>query len=434
MANNNPFWNPIKKNSVQSKQPSLFGFGLNKKTIHKTIKPSFFTPKFIQPVNLKLYPVRTTKEKKLIDRNPWGDKDKDKVPNYFDCRPTNRIFQGKVSPKKDKTKTKTKIKTKPLVLTPSIKLREVEQKLYEHVDSGLSEIEREHKSGLGLKKYNEKLIAKDILGDTALDMQRQHNLTDRQTKTIKSNVYGRIFPSTLSIKKEREKNKKWSQIQVDKKLTELAKIEASIKPSPINIGKKVTQTEIQGLRKGAGKGKVVGTKDNKYKVQYSDKSVGYEEPEILEINDDDDDYDYREGEIQEDIRRGEYGLSSTEDEHMFDEGHSNIVRENKKRGVALIRHHDSSSPASESADTYEIKKKGKEKPLWDSGTTYTAEYLHEGASLDDISSGDREDAIKEYNKISLGENLKTEAQASMDKEPKIAERMETTAQDIIDES
>jgi len=45
--------------------------------------------------NLKSYPKRTKAEVKLIDRNPFGDKDKDRVPNWFDCKPLNRKKQGK---------------------------------------------------------------------------------------------------------------------------------------------------------------------------------------------------------------------------------------------------------------------------------------------------------------------------------------------------
>jgi hypothetical protein len=57
-------------------------------------KPNlFFQPKFIQPVNLKLYPQRTKQEIRLIDKNPFGDKDKDKVVNFFDCKPLNKSKQ-----------------------------------------------------------------------------------------------------------------------------------------------------------------------------------------------------------------------------------------------------------------------------------------------------------------------------------------------------
>jgi hypothetical protein len=49
--------------------------------------------KFIQPVKLKIYPTRTRQETKLIDKKPFGDKDKDKVLNYFDCRPLDKYKQ-----------------------------------------------------------------------------------------------------------------------------------------------------------------------------------------------------------------------------------------------------------------------------------------------------------------------------------------------------
>ena len=49
----------------------------------------------VSPVNLKSYPSRTKREIKLIDKNPWGDKDRDGVKNWFDCRPLNKHKQGK---------------------------------------------------------------------------------------------------------------------------------------------------------------------------------------------------------------------------------------------------------------------------------------------------------------------------------------------------
>ena len=52
-------------------------------------------------LNLNSYPKRTKQEIRLIDRNPFGDKDKDRVPNWFDCRPLNKSKQGFLeSPKK----------------------------------------------------------------------------------------------------------------------------------------------------------------------------------------------------------------------------------------------------------------------------------------------------------------------------------------------
>lgn len=51
-------------------------------------------PKFVNPVKTSIYPARTIQEKKLIAKNPWGDKDKDKVPNYMDCKPMNKKKQN----------------------------------------------------------------------------------------------------------------------------------------------------------------------------------------------------------------------------------------------------------------------------------------------------------------------------------------------------
>jgi len=58
----------------------------------------------IKPVKLKFFntskfPARSKAEWKLIQRNPFGDTDGDKVPNWFDCKPLNRKKQGKFSNK-----------------------------------------------------------------------------------------------------------------------------------------------------------------------------------------------------------------------------------------------------------------------------------------------------------------------------------------------
>ena len=59
-------------------------FKSNKK---KQIKLKFF--------NTSSYPKRSQNEWKLIDKNPFGDTDKDRVPNWFDCKPLNKKKQGK---------------------------------------------------------------------------------------------------------------------------------------------------------------------------------------------------------------------------------------------------------------------------------------------------------------------------------------------------
>lgn len=38
-------------------------------------------------------PKRSRKELRLIRRNPYGDKDKDGVMNFFDCKPLNKNWQ-----------------------------------------------------------------------------------------------------------------------------------------------------------------------------------------------------------------------------------------------------------------------------------------------------------------------------------------------------
>ena len=52
----------------------------------KPIKLVFFNP--------SKFPSRSRAEWKIIDRNPFGDTDRDGVPNWFDCKPLNRKKQG----------------------------------------------------------------------------------------------------------------------------------------------------------------------------------------------------------------------------------------------------------------------------------------------------------------------------------------------------
>ena len=44
-------------------------------------------------LNLKNYPSRTKREIRLIDKSPFGDKDRDRVPNIFDCKPLDKKRQ-----------------------------------------------------------------------------------------------------------------------------------------------------------------------------------------------------------------------------------------------------------------------------------------------------------------------------------------------------
>jgi hypothetical protein len=54
--------------------------------LNSHIQPNFF--------NANKYPTRSKAELRLIDKDPWGDKDRDRVPNFFDCKPLNRKKQG----------------------------------------------------------------------------------------------------------------------------------------------------------------------------------------------------------------------------------------------------------------------------------------------------------------------------------------------------
>jgi len=44
-------------------------------------------------VSLSKYPARTARENALIRKDPFGDKDRDRVPNMMDCRPMDKKKQ-----------------------------------------------------------------------------------------------------------------------------------------------------------------------------------------------------------------------------------------------------------------------------------------------------------------------------------------------------
>ena len=58
-----------------------------RKSIMRPVKLKFF--------NTKSFPARSKKEWKLIDKNPFGDTDKDGVKNFFDCKPLDKNKQGR---------------------------------------------------------------------------------------------------------------------------------------------------------------------------------------------------------------------------------------------------------------------------------------------------------------------------------------------------
>lgn len=103
MEKEKSFWTPVKPNKksmylnssrpMKMKPVKLFGYEVNPK-----LRPNFLmkprTP--VSPVNLGKYPVRTKSEMRLIDKKPFGDYDKDGVPNYLDCRPKNKRKKDKL--------------------------------------------------------------------------------------------------------------------------------------------------------------------------------------------------------------------------------------------------------------------------------------------------------------------------------------------------
>jgi hypothetical protein len=61
-------------------------WGLKTPMKQKNLKP------FV-PIKLNIYPSRTKTEWRLIDKKPYGDKDGDKLMNFFDCRPKVKKMQ-----------------------------------------------------------------------------------------------------------------------------------------------------------------------------------------------------------------------------------------------------------------------------------------------------------------------------------------------------
>jgi hypothetical protein len=80
-SKNITFWKPITNKKVKpiSKLKSI--------SIFKPMKPTY---------------KRTASERKLIRSNPWGDRDRDLVPNWIDCKPFDRRKQGAISRKESK--------------------------------------------------------------------------------------------------------------------------------------------------------------------------------------------------------------------------------------------------------------------------------------------------------------------------------------------
>ena len=64
------------------------------KLLFKQLKKKPIRLRFFKSI---MFPRRSKAEWKLIDKNPFGDADRDRVPNIFDCKPFNRKKQGKFS-------------------------------------------------------------------------------------------------------------------------------------------------------------------------------------------------------------------------------------------------------------------------------------------------------------------------------------------------
>lgn len=116
-------------NNIKVNKPNrLFGFEMNPKPItnyprpRAPVSPVKFAPTktSISPVKLSIYPSRTPREVRLIDKKPFGDYDKDGVPNYFDCKPMDKKrqeFLSRIKPVKGAKK-----KYRPQVINTAAKL------------------------------------------------------------------------------------------------------------------------------------------------------------------------------------------------------------------------------------------------------------------------------------------------------------------------
>lgn len=116
---------------------------------------------------------------------------------------------------------------------------------------------------------------------------------------------------------------------------------------------------------------------------------------VMENYDSEYDDDVEEQIRQEDRKKEVYGLPPKW-MGLGEEGESRILKE--KSGLALIMHHDPLSPSSEHPTTYEVREKGG-KPLWDSGITYMAEFIHEGLGTESVSPDLRKEAEEKFKDI-----------------------------------
>lgn len=139
------FWRTEKKQKPKLKSSLFSGNNFRPQKLRNGSSAASFSP-----VKLSAYPKRTKKEMKLIDKKPFGDKDKDRVPNYFDCKPLNKKKQGSL-PKSSIKKAlygegiKFTKQNKTAALTMPIILSNVKQE-------AIKEGEREH---MEIKKIKE---------------------------------------------------------------------------------------------------------------------------------------------------------------------------------------------------------------------------------------------------------------------------------------
>ena len=188
----NSFWQPVKQ---KLKPLKLFSFNSRPGKLRNGSSAASFSP-----VKLSTYPKRTKQEIKLIDRKPFGDRDKDKVPNWFDCKPLNKNLQGwnKNSPGWEEKRRKyyreymKKYNTKPEV-------KAMKKELYDN-KPGVKEcrekrVERQKIKQIEklMKKKNDYLDSSDFKGRPRIHM---NTLLEEVSKMKKEDI-GSIEPVEL---------------------------------------------------------------------------------------------------------------------------------------------------------------------------------------------------------------------------------------------
>jgi hypothetical protein len=224
--------------------------------------------KFFQPVKLSFYPNRTKSELRLIDKRPWRDTDKDRVPNIFDCKPLNRNRQGWTkagwrATLNEKKSTYKKLREAGIPLGVAYRVRSWRPTRVKDVIAGermtweiKQEKERIKKTGLKTppseleykRQWREKPeVMAFHQSPEWKEYQQQYKKARQRGKTVKA-------PSIKEWKEETNKEEYWNEqdtperkkfIEKDMKhLNELYDVPAIEKKIKEKTGKKATYDEI----------------------------------------------------------------------------------------------------------------------------------------------------------------------------------------------